>query len=304
MNFIESFLKDMIETFEQKPSIKKQLAGKSYLEKTKLCTRLMISNAEHYDESNPIYNTIEICALVGVFVPNISSEYTIRSCCLEPDADLVNALSHASPPTNLPDDYFNHHDETDNWFIQLPDKIFSLTDELALIGIFHTPASEMTTIICEKNGGERVFAVTIGSESRTFIGQAEVTRDEIKKAGDLARLVILHYDSKRKSGHEFIERDRYPSPIKNQKISKKVGRRNPKYSVFRHIKLDYRGDYKRQLPAEKGRRLLDHAFSVRGHFRWQACGRRWSDHKLVWIDSHQRGEGDLDVRPAKIKLEA
>lgn len=31
-----------------------------------------------------------------------------------------------------------------------------------------------------------------------------------------------------------------------------------------------------------------HPFMVRGHWRWQACGERWSKRELTWVNPHQR----------------
>lgn len=49
-------------------------------------------------------------------------------------------------------------------------------------------------------------------------------------------------------------------------------------------------------PIEKGRWSLDHIVNVSGHLRWQACGPNRSQHKLIWIDSYEKGEGS-HVRP-------
>lgn len=41
---------------------------------------------------------------------------------------------------------------------------------------------------------------------------------------------------------------------------------------------------------------------VRGHFRWQAHGPRWSERRLIWIDEHWRGPEDGDVQVDLTKL--
>lgn len=46
----------------------------------------------------------------------------------------------------------------------------------------------------------------------------------------------------------------------------------------------------------RGRWNLDHIVSVSGHLRWQACGPNMSQHKLIWIDSFEKGSGSR-VRP-------
>lgn len=38
---------------------------------------------------------------------------------------------------------------------------------------------------------------------------------------------------------------------------------------------------------------LDKTVFVSGFWRWQACGPKWSEHRLTWIAPHQRGDGEI-----------
>jgi len=42
-----------------------------------------------------------------------------------------------------------------------------------------------------------------------------------------------------------------------------------------------------------GTRTLGSTVFVSGHWRWQACGEKWREHRLVFIEPYQKGEGDV-----------
>lgn len=242
-----------------------------------------------------------ISLLVPFVVPS-RPDRVIRSVSLSTEKQLIADLACAGLPSNVDVDYFNRHREFDIWFIQLPDRCFQYTDSMWLSGLFYIPLSGITAIVCKNSSSEYLYAIEREGSIQVVPSSAfSIETLAMDRAKTLAQLLILHYDSKRQQNHDFTERKTYP---KNSEVSpKKRGKRNLKYSLFRTINIDYQGDYERSgIPSGVTRKPLEHSFPVRGHFRWQAYGKKFSKHKLLWIDSHVRGSGVLDTRGSKIKL--
>lgn len=301
MNFIEQALKKLVDNFE--PVAPGQFQSLTYPEKCQLALRLF---AESHDAGRELPDYMaamaNMIALLAPFVVPSRPDRIIRSVSLATEQPLIADLSGTGLPSNINADYFNQHREFDSWFIQLPDCCFQYTDSIWLSGLFYIPPSGITAIICQRDSSEYLYGIEWGGRIQTVPSSAlNIDSQAMERARTLAQLVILHYDSKRQQKHEFVERKTYP---RNSEASpKKRGKRNLKYSLFRTINIDYQGDYQRSgIPSGVTRRPLEHAFTVRGHFRWQAYGKKFSKHKLLWIDSHTRGSGDLDTRATKITL--
>lgn len=242
-------------------------------------------------------------ALLVPFVWPSTSNAVIRSVSLATEKQLINDLAGSELPTNIDASYYHHHDQFDNWFIQLPPRSFLYSDDLWLSGIFYIPSSAITAIICQlSSSSEYIYAIEKDSMINTVSNSSlSVDTETVQRARTLVQLLILHYDSKRQQQYPFSEQKTYPSH--SEASPKKRGKRNLKYSLFRTINIDYQGDYQRSgIPTGVTRKPLDHSFTVRGHFRWQAYGKKLSKRKLLWIDSFTKGTGELDTRAQKIKL--
>ena len=97
---------------------------------------------------------------------------------------------------------------------------------------------------------------------------------------------------------DFIERCvRHYDPKMTGKAQRKERLRSRSCSYFRVVHL--------RLPkgvttaAIKGRNSwsLDHLVTVNGHLRWQAYGEGRKQHRLIWIDTYDKGQGSR-LRPA------
>lgn len=233
----------------------------------------------------------------------------VRCCCLEPDKALVDELIFANAPA-VPDDYFTHHIEANTWLVNLPHG-YETEAGRKLYGIYYSQPGDMLMVVGEGPDSNLEYLVCQPHQKTGYGFPSNASADPVAaalRALNLLKLLILHYDSKRMAGHDFVEKPQYPTATKNHKPGKKAYKKSPKFGLFRTLSLTYqRSDYQRQAtanPHEK-KRIFAHAFSVRGHFRWQPYGKREQpQHKLIWIDSFIKGEGELDTRPAKIKLPA
>lgn len=298
MNFIEQTIKRMVDNLE--PVVPNKFVNLTYPEKCRQALSLFIefNNTEHPRPAK-INTASEVVTLIVPFIIPPRPGCVIRSVSLATEKQLIDDLVGAELPSNVDDNYFKKHREFDNWFVQLPEECFKYAESIWLCALFYIPISNITAIVC-RDSSEYLYTIErdgkISTTSTLFADEKK-----IRSAKTLAQLLILHYDSKRQQNHEFTERKTYP---KNNKAStKKRGKRNLKYSLFRTINIDYQGDYKRfDIKAGKTRKVLDHSFPVRGHFRWQAYGKKHGKHKLLWIDSFIKGRGELDARAQKIKL--
>lgn len=48
---------------------------------------------------------------------------------------------------------------------------------------------------------------------------------------------------------------------------------------------------------------LDHRIEVRGHWRWQACGRNRSQRKRIWVEAHQKGPENAPIVPRSYRVD-
>ncbi len=300
MNFIESKAKEMVDHLA--PKFPRFFDSLSYPMKVEMAFYLWYQNfsdqkkVDRLDESMmTIFSTV---TLISPFVVGDSDAYS-RSIVLEANEALVNDLSGRDLPSNVDGGYFQRHQDYSYWFVQFPGQTFECEQGIWLEGVFYVPeeGNDVVAVICRTTAGEYIYLMTFrGMIQSTYI---PVNRGAfLAKAKTLAQLAILHFDSKRQQGHEFVERAKYPKEEDSpgRKNKKKQGRRNLKYSLFRSIDLDYRGDYRGASSGERVRKPFEHRFQVRGHFRWQAYGKQYSKHKLIWIDAFEKGEGERDNR--------
>ncbi|WP_415913422.1 hypothetical protein [Neptuniibacter sp. QD37_11] len=86
--------------------------------------------------------------------------------------------------------------------------------------------------------------------------------------------------------------------------SVKAAKRAPKgISLFTHTQLginDSDGSLPTTKQAEDNRRGYSHGFEVQGHFRWQACGPKHSQRKLIYIASFVKGDKENVVPKAEL----
>lgn len=233
----------------------------------------------------------------------------VRCCCLEPEKKLADELLFARAPV-VPADYFKHHNEANTWLVNLPHG-YETESGKKLYGIYYSVPADVLLVVGEGLDNNLEYLICQPNRKQGYCFPASASADPITaalRALDLLKLLILHYDSKRMAGHEFVEKPQYQPATKNQKLGKKTYKSRPKFSLFRTLSLDYqRNDYQRPPTdsQQEKKRIFSHSFSVKGHFRWQPYGKKEQrQHKLIWIDSFIKGTGALDVRPVKIKLEA
>ncbi|KKN98479.1 hypothetical protein LCGC14_0145900 [marine sediment metagenome] len=77
---------------------------------------------------------------------------------------------------------------------------------------------------------------------------------------------------------------RAKSSGKRKKLERKLHNVRPSYII-----VGPKTEEEVNKPSEKTGIKITVQTRVRGHGRWQACGIRWSQHKLIWIEPHTRG---------------
>lgn len=117
---------------------------------------------------------------------------------------------------------------------------------------------------------------------------------------ELVKLALLYYITQDTPG--VIK----PLPQVTEKAYKAIQsekKRNAKlksHTLFKVLRLESpRGRFGRtdQDRIPQGGWKLDHRIPVRGHYRWQAVGEKWKDHKLIYVARHSRGPKDAPERP-------
>lgn len=303
MNFIEQTMKKTVDHMQS--TFPDSFSDLTYPEKCQTALKLFMQAQSVAGDKLPpkLASQVDLLALIIPFVWPSTPDAVIRSVSLTTEKQLINDLAGSELPTNIDTSYYRQHDQFDNWFIQLPTRSFLYSDDLWLSGIFYIPSSGITAIICQSpSSSDYIYAIEKDCSINTVSNHnLSVDTETVQRARILVQLLILHYDSKRQQQHSFSEQKTYPSH--SEASPKKRGKRNLKYSLFRTINIDYQGDYERSgIPPGITRKPLDHSFSVRGHFRWQAYGKKLSKRKLLWIDSFIKGTGEFDTRAQKIKL--
>ena len=181
---------------------------------------MSFGNSHRTPEYYVILNLVKL--LFPFVIPSISQ----RSVSFATDAKLISDISGHGLPSNIDDNYFNHHVEFDNWFMQFPDRCFWYSDEMWISGLFYFPLSGVTAIICQNNSCQYVYSIECDGNIQVIPPKyAEFEGRTMERAKTMAQLLILHYDSKRHQGHKFIEQKTYPK--NNCASKKKTGKTQP-----------------------------------------------------------------------------
>ena len=157
------------------------------------------------------------------------------------------------------------------------------------------------------NGGVFSDALSISDNKyHIFSGsekKAAVSGELIRKSGalytenfkNLTNMIILYYLSDNKNisksrEDEFFNVERY----KNLKNKTKLKSKLKTLPIIKKIELSPPSQTSEWRQSDEETSFaLTHAFEVRGHWRYQACGLNHSKRKLIWINPHKRGVGEV-----------
>lgn len=226
--------------------------------------------------------------------------------------------------------------ETDAWrdvlkrfdrlYIDLPQGVYKVADDYHVRAIFvQKPWADGTTqmLVCVPRDGRLDLDYQI--ELSVPMGQKVVdhklistngdtgeqipfnvtTRQLQDLAEDLVKMVLLYYATQ-EGQEETGELPRVDAEdFKRLRTEKKRNAKLKTHTLFKVKRLGSpKGRFGRtdQERVPEGGWSLNQRVSVKSHWRWQACGPRWSEHKLTWIAEHVRGKDHPD-KPAMIVLD-
>lgn len=302
MNIIEELVKETVSFIEISDNF--NCKDMNYLEKSRYAftslyeTIVNIGNKLGDIRNNEEERSTDFLGLVARFI--IGDKEAGQNVIIVPDKELISdiASKQAKLPSNVSESYFKDHKEYKTWFIELPQSKLFRYESLYITGIFYLVERNIVSV-CFNNPRKkgRINIIDDGHRVRMngdYQLDDKTTKEIVERARIIAQLTILYYDSKRQADHEFKRcKQAYPEVNKS---SKHYGKQRLKYSLFRNIRLEYKGEFKSEHDAKNNKNdknnkksnIFNYSFKVRGHFRWQPYGKETlknKKHKLIWIES-------------------
>jgi len=277
--------------------------------------------------------------------PIFKQQSNIKPLCIQLTSELATDFQGAiAPETN---DFMEIVHDRGVVYIDIPPGVYNWFGNTSVRAIFITSERlyDSNNIMVVLSQGDRVslenqfeFAYTIEDPEGTVAGNIDMkTTDGVmrmmhllgedregefrswhEQISDLVKLAILYWFSEttRSGGMRFQEIPHIPEKdlLKTSRRDKQRSKLH-NASLFKIVKLtspkDRFGRTDQELKPRDGW-TLGVRTTVRGHFRWQACGSKWSEHKLIYIASHERGPQDgirrnemfqLEPKPKPISME-
>lgn len=127
----------------------------------------------------------------------------------------------------------------------------------------------------------------------------EIVFDSIEAIHNLAKLLVLYFDSDQKKYYVNNAIDRNKFSLLN---IKKKRAKIKKFSLFKFIYMERPSDDKSWRKNTDSLKTwnLTHKFQVKGHWRWQPYGEKMAKRKLIWIEEYVKGTGNFDQ---KVRME-
>ncbi|MHB1948853.1 MAG: hypothetical protein ACYCQI_12175 [Gammaproteobacteria bacterium] len=145
-----------------------------------------------------------------------------------------------------------------------------------------------------------MFAIKDSVTMRIYSNMPEeIVFDSIEAIHNLARLLVLYFDSDQKKYcvNNAIDRSKF-SLLDSKKKRAKI----KKFSLFKFIYMERPSDDKSWRKNTDSLKTwnLTHKLQVKGHWRWQPYGEKMAKRKLIWIEEYVKGVGNFDQ---KIRME-
>ena len=222
--------------------------------------------------------------------------------------DLVHDLIGAKAPRNAPDidaEIMAHH-----WMIDIPLGAMSMQKH-HVRALFVTPRQDGLlahhAVLKPMQGSETVTLITWTADKNGTIDYVHAASNEegfdanlaVEELTDFFSLAIAYRMTAPKDRATEVKRIDPNALIKDRNWRQKA----KKFSMFRVTDLEPPPDrFGRNGPrvSQAGGWKLGWSVTVRGHFRLQACGEKFSQRRLTWIDPHVKGPTDA---PRKMPIE-
>ena len=225
---------------------------------------------------------------------------TLAPTCrgIQMDARLTRALSNARTPERA--DYARHVCGV-NWYIDIPHKTILMDSATQVRALFVKGTGGAGGIFClavltHPGKNEITGLVVWAMDTAEIAGHTDVPLADVReRLADFVRLAILYAASVEGQAHSE-PLPRLDNAAQARLSLKKQRAKHNSASLFKISRLVApAGNFGRGESA--GAWTLTSRIQVRGHFRWQACGKGRAQHKLIWIDDHIRGPEDARLKP-------
>lgn len=202
--------------------------------------------------------------------------------------DLVDIFLQATPPRNI--HTIKDFIKDKNVYIDLPKNYLTINGRTTS-AIFLTPLENtedlMLCVVYSKNNESWNVFWTFGDSH--YENQTNYVVEHIQNIERLTTLSLLYYISLTDKIKIPALPQRLPSRTKLTAIQNKLQNNNK--SIFTIRSLEPPPDnFGRGAIIKRNGWKLEHKVIVRGHFRWQAYGEGWKEHKLIWIGEFERGK--------------
>ena len=239
---------------------------------------------------------------IPVMIENLNEHYSKRGKNYVVSIPLMKALKATSinlPTSKLPD-YFNGYFELKGFQDKDGEEVPGLwilikrtggvrffqcfyysrhntSEELHLSSIvFNLDKSQnIEECILDCNNFSKRYEPLRAFKAGAFHKKKFIAIDDIHKASPLQRLIINIVIYVKNTSEDLNEEvNKFADKRKKQEAQKNI------YTSEKFIPLGRNFEYLKLVS--------DESFLVKGHFRWQPCGKNWSKVKLTFINPHQR----------------
>jgi hypothetical protein len=204
-----------------------------------------------------------------------------------PDSNLIKDFCHTKIPENAMQQVNDFMERTDV-YVEFP------TDALKY-GVF--PDAIFST---ENN--QHILCKSDSTFLRSNKRMKEIGSQYTDNLENLVNMIVLYNLSDNKNSTETLKSNIFNAErYRELKNKKKLKSKLKTTSVIKKISLSpplSKGEWRSSDESKSFE--ITHAFEVRGHWRWHACGVKYSKRKLIWINSHIKGKGEF-IKKVEIK---
>jgi hypothetical protein len=125
----------------------------------------------------------------------------------------------------------------------------------------------------------------------------------LREIEDFAWLALTHHEIEREKGAEMV-RLPYLAGTDARRSGRKARQVAKKFSLFSVVNVSTRSiDRDRSgEPSGNSDGSIRRGHPVRGHFKMQAYGPKWSQHRLIWVESYDKPGNGEETSPIPLHL--
>jgi hypothetical protein len=171
----------------------------------------------------------------------------------------------------------------------------NVNDGASYWAVFEKAGSHCCARMTWLEGGDELVSADGHEDGRVQMASLGIdVTAMLREIEDFAWLALAHHEIECENGVEMERLPHLPGDD-TRRSGRKARQVAKKFSLFSVVKVSTRSinrDRSERSPATgDGKTRRGH--SVRGHFKMQAYGSKWSRHRLIWIESYDKpGNGD------------